>query len=461
MKSNLPIHEFHVSVSTLLAKKEKRVFDLLVDAAKLIAGIYLQQENRKYPGANFYPKDATKEEIEEAAATNPAILSPYTVVERNDAGKLVAIPYHIKYHKQLVLIAEKLRQAAAITDNEQFAKRLELQADTLLNGHYEASDIYWLSMKPYKITVVIGPIDRLDDHLFFRKTSYESWVGIMDEEKTAKTIALQQALYDAKRKTLAPFEKAEFLDKTQLRVDRTAIFSGLFARGMFTSTSLPNDVRLMQTHGIEITFFDTSLDLKFNEQHYPIFKKIFEPRFRQNYDKELLREGSFRNVLLHEVGHSLLRFRKSEERLKEYFPVIDELSATIYGIKSCGPLILKDIMSEKELETIMIMFVCRAFTWWLDQMHEPSVEAFATGHAIALNHFLQSGALREANGISWPNFSKMFIAIEQLSDTLEKIIALGTYNDAKEFVEKYGSFAVYERLSGDMVDTLERYTTKQ
>ncbi len=230
---------------------------------------------------------------------------------------------------------------------------------------------------------------------------------------------------------------------------------------MFTSTSLPNDVRLMQTHGIDIMFFDTSLGFKFNNQHYPIFERIFEKEFQRNYDRALLREGSFRNVLLHEIGHSLLRFQRSEERLREFFPVIDELSATIYGIKSCAPLILKNIMTEKELEAIMIMFVCRAFTWWLDQKLQPSVEAFARGHAIALNHFLQSGAVKEVGGICWSNFSKMFMGIEELSDALERLISVGDYTDAKEFVERYGSFEVYERLAGRLTRGLGGVAIKQ
>ena len=458
--NDLAIHEFDVDLSDLTLN-ERQVVAKLVEACRLVAKIYQKQENRSYPWSNFYPADATKEEIEEAAKENPKILSPYTMVERSDTGKLAAIPYHIKFREDLLPVAKLLKEAAEITDDKPFARRLVLQANALIDGDYEAADIYWLTMQPYKIDIVIGPVDRLDDHVFFKKTSYESWVGIIDEEKTEKAKLIQQAIYDAKRKTLAPSEKAEFLDKTNLRVDKTLMFSGLFARGMFTSTSLPNDVKLMQIHGVDIMFFDTSLDYKFENFHYPIFEKIFEKEFQKNYEKSLLREGSFRNVLLHEIGHSLLRFQRSEERLKEFFPVIDELSATIYGIKSCAPLILKNIMTEKELEAIMIMFVCRAFTWWLDQKTQPSVEAFAKGHAIALNHFLQNGAIREAGGVSWPNFSKMFMGIEELSDALERLISIGVYEDVKEFVEKYGSFDIYERLAGRLAKEFGGLAIKQ
>ena len=100
----------------------------------------------------------------------------------------------------------------------------------------------------------------------------------------------------------------------------------------------------------------------------------------------------------------------------------------------------------------MIMFICRAFTWWIDYQTQKSVEAFAIGHALAVNNFLSNGALKESNGISWPNFTKLFLGIEELSDALERLISVGTYQDVKAFIEKYGSFMIYSsfknRLKG-------------
>lgn len=445
------VHTFEVG-RLQLTSNEKAIVSKLLQAAKLISPIYAQQIDDRYLGGNFYPYDASKEEITQAFLSDPEILSPYTMVERDKDGKLVAVPYHIRFRPHLEKIAKLLREAASLSKNRDFSHRLNLQANALLDGTYEVSDIYWITMKPYKIDIAIGPIDKLDDRLMFRKTSYEAWVGVMDEEKTKQTKTVQNAIYDVKRKTFAASQKADFLDKTHLRVDKTLMFSGLYARGMFTSTSLPIDPQLMEKFGIEITFFDTSLDVKFNSQHYPIFERVFEKNFRKNYPKELLREGSFKNVLLHEIGHSLLRYKDAEARLKELFPIIDELSATIYGIKRCGPLVLKGMMSEKELEAIMIMFICRAFTWWIDAKTNKSVEAFAIGHAIALNHFLANGAIREENGISWPNFGKMFLGISALADVLELLVSTGTYDDAEHFIEKYRSFMVYSsqvnRLKG-------------
>ena len=96
-----------------LSKNEEKVLVLLVEAGKLIEPIYLIQENNHFPGANFYPHGIAKKEIQKAAAKNPEILSPYTVVEKQN-GKLVAIPYHEKYANLLKPAVEKLLQAAKV-----------------------------------------------------------------------------------------------------------------------------------------------------------------------------------------------------------------------------------------------------------------------------------------------------------------------------------------------------------
>ena len=371
-----------------LTISEKKVFKKLIEAAELIPSICQKQVNNQYPEANFYPPDATKEEIQKAARNDPLILSPYTMVERDKNQKLISIPYHIKFKKELTEIARLIREAAKLSANHDFASRLKLQANALLDGNYEASDIYWLSMKPYKINFVIGPIERYDDKLFFTKCTYQSWIGIMDDKLTADAIRFKDYIVSARRKVLAPSEKVDFLDKIQIRVDNTLIFSGLIARFMFTSSNLPNDVNLMEKHGSEITIFKPSFDIKFKQERYPIFRAIFESKFQQSYPLEILRLASLRNSYLHEISHPLLRYRDAERRLKEYFPIFDEISASIFGVKACGSLLLKEMISQKELEAIMVMFIALAFSWWIDYLKEPSVVHYAQGFAIALNFFL-------------------------------------------------------------------------
>src|SRR3989344_2437046 len=286
-----------------LTLSEDKVVKKLVEAAKLVSQIYLKQENFKQNGANFYPRDATKSEIEIAARENPDILSPYTMVERGKNGKLVAIPYHIKFKKDLEKVAKLILEAAKITDNKDFAKRLKVQADALLDGNYTASDIYWLSLKPYKINFVIGPIERYDDKLFFTKCSYQSWVGIMNEKYTTDAVRFKNFVVSSRRKVLAASEKVDFLDKIQIRVDDTLIFSGLIARFMFTSANLPNDVNMMEKHGSESTIFIPCFEKKFQDERYPIYQTIFDRSVESPFSVEEIKSGALRNSYLHEISH--------------------------------------------------------------------------------------------------------------------------------------------------------------
>lgn len=448
-----PIVRFPYKGKSSLASSEKKVLDKLIKAAEAIADIYQKQENRLNNGANFYPRDATKEEIKEANKKDHKILSPYTVVERKN-GKLTAVPYHIKYKKELTKVSKLIKEAAKLSENKDFASRLELQASALLNGNYEASDIYWLSLKPYKINFVIGPIERYEDKLFFKKCAYQAWVGIMNDKLTADASKFRDYIVTARRKVLVPSEKVDFLDKIQIRVDDTLIFSGLISRFMFTSTNLPNDVKIMELYGSEITIFKQSFEIKFDQERDPIFHKVFEEQFQKEYSVSDIKIGSLRNAYLHEISHPLLRYRDAEKRLKEYFPIFDEITASVFGVKSCGSLLLKNAITQKELESIMVMFIALAFSWWISYLREPNVIHYAEGFAIALNFFLESGAIRESGGFSWPNFTKLFVSINELSDTLERILAIGTYEDAKNFVDKYASLNIFERFNNNLKEVL-------
>src|SRR3989344_2053320 len=123
------IKKFEFNNSTL-SKREKQVLEKLVAAAELTVPLYEAQKNSKYPGANFYPSDATREEIEKAAKKTPAILSPYTFVERK-GKQLVAIPYSKKFKKELSQISKLLKEAASLSDDNALKAYLAARAEDL------------------------------------------------------------------------------------------------------------------------------------------------------------------------------------------------------------------------------------------------------------------------------------------------------------------------------------------
>ena len=143
----------------------------------------------KPPRANLYPQDMTKEEFEAACAESPeraaALKSLYTVVRRDEAGELVAIPYNEFFAEQLGPAAEKLRAAAELAEDPGLKNYLELRADALLSDDYHDSDMAWMDMKDNAIDVVIGPIETYEDRLFGYKAAFEAYVLVKDLEWSA------------------------------------------------------------------------------------------------------------------------------------------------------------------------------------------------------------------------------------------------------------------------------------
>src|SRR3989338_10658970 len=102
------------------SSEDLQVVELLKLAAKKTGLIFSKQGDGGLPGANFYQKDATKEEIEQAAEKDPSILDHYTVVKRDNKGKLYAVPYHKEYEPELKEISELFIKASKVVKNASF-----------------------------------------------------------------------------------------------------------------------------------------------------------------------------------------------------------------------------------------------------------------------------------------------------------------------------------------------------
>lgn len=438
------IKEFKVDTS-YLTKEEKEILSRLVEASMLVAKIYeLQQKN------GLYPKGATRKEIEKAAMSDPQILSPYSVLERGEKGQLKATLYHIKYKQLLVPVAEKLTQAANISQrNKEFSQALLTQAKALLDGNYTKAQIAWLKLKPYILNIVIGPIERIEDNLFFTKRSYQAFVGVMNKNITDRANTLREVILAAREREVLPTERVDFMKKATLRVDDTAIFAGMIANYDYTATTLPNDINLLEKYGSEAWIFMPSVRENFEKRHLHLFNLIFAPHFKSSFDKEQLFRGYLLMVTLHEIARIVVRYRFAIDRLKELYPVFNELTIEAQAVKMSGILHIKDFISQKEMEAILVMFLTRIFDGVSESLKEKSgFEPLVLGNAVLLNTLIESGALQlSGNGISWPNFTKMFIAASNMADQMEKVLSEGSYADAQHYLKKHSSLSVFKRFN--------------
>jgi hypothetical protein len=80
----------------------------------------------KPAGANFYPADMTKAEFE--AWDEPTKTSLYTLIRRDDSGKLVSVPYHVAYEAEVKKASGLIEQAAALAEDPGLKNYLEKRA---------------------------------------------------------------------------------------------------------------------------------------------------------------------------------------------------------------------------------------------------------------------------------------------------------------------------------------------
>lgn len=441
------IKTFRVNPENLLhlTANEKQMLPILIRAAKIVDKIYLLQENHISNGANFYPRDAIKSEITEAAQKNPLIFSPFTIVKRDKKAGLVAITYHEEYKKYLLEISDLLEKAAKISKNKLFKHYLNTVATSLLNGKYFDADKAWLATRGNNIDIVIGPYERYLDKLFFIKRAYQAEVSVIDKERSQKAMIFRDILYTTfgqnVHRVIPP-------STTDVQVRESFIFSGFLGKVLFTQQHFPTDSDAMQKYGSRILGYKSCVDYKFEKLIYPIFRGVFDKNFRDGYSKELLQTGNYYSILLYGLVQNLHRYKGSRTRLRELFPVYDEASSVASSIQHSKHLLLKGVLTQKELEAIMICQICWFFSEWIISKRTNVRGDYLKGDTLVFNFLIREGALQEKDGISWPNFAKMFFELENLSTIFSKFLEEGSYMEGQEFLSKYltsDPFSAFER----------------
>ena len=216
--------------ASYLSSEERKVVNLLIQAADLMNPIYLRQVSADNPnvrdaiaktgnkalldrfdtfmgpwdetgednpfygnaarpvGAGFYPAGLTKAQFDDYLTKHPGeakkLTDAYTVVKRQ-GDKLVAVPYSAEYKQWLEPAAQKLEQAAAITTNPSLKKFLTLRAKAFRTDDYFESELAWMDLKDTPIEMVIGPYETYTDALYGTKTAFEAFVVLRNPKESS------------------------------------------------------------------------------------------------------------------------------------------------------------------------------------------------------------------------------------------------------------------------------------
>ncbi|MBI2098214.1 MAG: hypothetical protein HYT49_00935 [Candidatus Wildermuthbacteria bacterium] len=430
-----------------LSAREKKVVEKLTAAAKLIVPLYEAQKNSKYPGANFYPSDATREEIQKAAKKNPSILSPYTFVERNKAGKLVAVPYSKRFRKELTHVAKLLKEAAALSDDKAFKAYLVARAQDLLKDNFDKSNILWLKTNTSKIGCVLGPFDRFLDRHFHQKRAYTAWIGVLNEDRMAE-VSRMRTLILTSIPTFLPGAKKTTVSQIRVRAEDTLLLAGLDADYLFMSNNLPSsaDIKLIKKHGTMSTVFLSMAKLRVEKWMQPIFQRAFDKKTQEGRSVSQMQDALVRISVIDEMRRSLVRYDDAVTRLQEYFAYIDEVYGDILTIKSAGFLYLKNAITEKDLEAMVLAEICQALYYLAAFDKRRRFENLLYGYAAFLDALLGGGGLEETEGGLHLNLQKALLCTDRLVRTFEYYLALGTREEIKGFFECLNTEGIFSKF---------------
>jgi len=391
----------------------------------------------KPAGANFYPHDMTKEEFEKADL--PGKESLYTLIRRNEAGELYVIPYHEAYKEQHRKMAELLRKAAGLTDDEELALYLVNRADALLTDNYRPSDMKWMDMKNNHLDIVIGPIETYEDQLFGYKAAHEAYVLVKDmdwSERLKKYIAYLPEL----QKSL-PVDSIYKQEDPGTRSDLNAYDAVFYAGeantgGKTIAINLPNDEEVQLQKGSRRLQLKNVMQAKFEKILVPMAGILITPEQR----KHVTFDAFFANTMFHEVAHGLgiknTINNKGPVRtaLKETYSTIEEGKADILGLYMVNQLHDKGVL-EGDMRDYMTTFVASIFRSIRFGAHE----AHGMANLMRFNYFMEKGAIeRLPDGTYRVDYDKLPEAMRSLSATILTLQGNGDYEGVKAFIERYG-----------------------
>lgn len=408
---------------------------------------FVEGVEAKPAGANFYPKDMTKEEFEAATIENKS--SIYNFVRRNDAGELYSIPYHEQFKDEVTQASELLLQAAALAEDEGLKTYLELRAQALLDDNYQPSDLAWMDMKTNTLDVVIGPIETYEDQMFGNKAAHEAYVLIKDQEwseRLAKFSAylpeLQEGLpVDEAYKTETPGTDSD------LNAYDVVYYAGDCNSGSKTiAINLPNDEEVQLQKGTRRLQLKNAMRAKFDKILLPISEVLIDESQRQH----ITFDAFFSNTMFHEVAHGLGIKNTINDKgtvrtaLKEHASALEEGKADILGLYMIQQLHAKGELTN-DLKDNMVTFMAGIFR----SVRFGASSAHGKANMIRFNFFKEKGAFsRNEDGTYKVNFDKMEAAMKDLSQLILTLQGNGDYDGVAQLVAEMG--LISDELQGDL-----------
>jgi hypothetical protein len=404
-------------------------------------------------GAGFYPEDMSKQEFDAWIAAHPedeaAMKSLYTVVFRH-GDELHTLPYSQVYKKWLEPAAALLHEAADITSNPSLQNFLNLRADAFFTDDYYASEVAWMDLKDTPIEVVIGPYEVYTDGLFGTKTAFEAFVTIKNPEESEALAKYKDYLRDMEanlpvEETYKNFKRGF---ESPIAVTYQIHGGGDNVPGVQTiAFNLPNDEKVREDKGAKKVLLNNVLGAKFDLILAPMAEQILVPEQSAMLMKKYMSFETLFHELSHSLGPGTIMVDGKETtvnaELKELYSKVEEGKADVMGAYNILFMMEKGELPAAEKQA----FLATYFTGLFRAMRWGTGEAHGGGAAYQYTYFIETGAANWDE--SAQRFRIDFAKLEQaISDLTGKVVVLegdGSYAAAKAFLDGYSKLDDHAR----------------
>ena len=416
----------------------------------------------KPKGANYYPADATREEIERwinglSGDQRAAATGYFTTIRRGADGQLVTVPYSLEYQGQLAIAASHLREAAQLTADPTLRRYLELRAEAFATNDYYESDVAWMELES-AIEPTIGPYEVYEDEWFNYKAAFEAFVTVRDDAETAQLERFSGYLQELEDNLPidADLRDPELGALAPIRVVNVVFTAGDANSGVQTAAfNLPNDERVVRNYGSKRVMLKNVQEAKFQT----VLTRIADVALSRTDRQDVSFDAFFTHILMHELMHGLgphtIAVDEVEttvrQQLRETHSAIEEAKADISGLWALHRLIdggAVDRSLERSIYATFLASTFRSIRFGINEAH-------GRGVAIQLNTFLDAGAvIAEPGGTFSVDHTKIRAAVEDLTRRLMMIQARGDYAAAQEIIDTLGVVRPEVQAALDRLQTI-------
>jgi hypothetical protein len=409
---------------------------------------FIKSFGEKAKGANFYPIDMKEEEFK--SLTDSSKTSLYTLIQRDQKGKLITVPYHIAFKNELEKAADIMRKAATIAEDPGFKKYLELRAEALITDNYQPSDFAWMDMKTNSIDFVVGPIETYEDQLYGYKASFEAYILLKDNNWSERLKKYAQFLPEMQKKL--PVDEAYKSESPGSSSDLYAYdilyYAGDCNAGSKTiAINLPNDEEVQLVKGSRRLQLKNAMKAKYDQIMVPIAQELIE----DSLQKHISFDAFFNDVMFHEVAHGLgikntINGKGTvKDALKNQYGYLEEGKADILGL-----YLITQLNEMGQLKTNLTDNYVTFLAGLFRSIRFGPSSAHGKANLVRFNYFKEQGAFtRSLNGKYAVNYIEMQKAMNELSNKILIIQGNGDYNAAEKMFEKYGTIS--KELENDLV----------